>query len=385
MNDNAITIIKSIDGLPQIIAGYASVPIADKESQLIPLSTLDKAFKKFMQNDKTRNVMWQHSSLQMGEVLPELEVDGKIYKSGVDKKGLFVICKLRDDLDVVRDNLKLIGDGHIRAFSIHGRGFNAIPIMQNNRLIENIPRLEIDEITLCEKGINPEAKFEIMKSDSIDRLFFDSENKRIVIKGNQDDEISKAIEMMVINSSLNYPIEFRNDITNLIPIEMIFKMEEVNSMTNVKKQDEETPENEMQESKAGKGECKEDVAEDTRNTDLTAILKELTSAVGGLQELVTKMMTKMEKQDETPDEEPPVEGEEKQDETSDEEEPEPEPEPEKEIEDQDEGEEGDEKEDEEDSEDESPKKISLSELSKMSYENIHAIAESGDGKIELTL
>jgi len=40
-----------------------------------------------------------HTGIQVGEVVQSIrDSKGKLWKSGVDRKGLFVICKLRDDI-----------------------------------------------------------------------------------------------------------------------------------------------------------------------------------------------------------------------------------------------------------------------------------------------
>ena len=53
------------------IGGYASIELVDKQNDLITLEALNDAVKKFMQAPKYRNVMNNHSNVQVGEVVKE--------------------------------------------------------------------------------------------------------------------------------------------------------------------------------------------------------------------------------------------------------------------------------------------------------------------------
>ena len=78
---------KSIDVDPIVIGGPASVELVDREGHLITTNALTNAFKKFMDNSRTRNVMVIHSDVQVGWALPAyISKGGQIFKSGVDDK-----------------------------------------------------------------------------------------------------------------------------------------------------------------------------------------------------------------------------------------------------------------------------------------------------------
>ena len=49
-----------------MIGGYASIEIVDKQNDLITLKALNEAVKKYMENPKFRNVMTNHSNVQVG-------------------------------------------------------------------------------------------------------------------------------------------------------------------------------------------------------------------------------------------------------------------------------------------------------------------------------
>ena len=59
-----------------------------------------------------------------------------------------------------------IRKGSLRSFSIGGQALQKVK-KSHNELGEynEISKLELHEVTICEKGINPEAKFDILKQD----------------------------------------------------------------------------------------------------------------------------------------------------------------------------------------------------------------------------
>jgi len=158
------TILKS-DEL--MIGGYASIEIVDKQNDLITLKALEDAVKKYMENAKFRNVMTNHSNVQVGEVIDSYrDKTGKLWKSEVDDVGFFVVIKLRDDIEKAKEVGRGIRKGSLRSFSIGGQALQKVK--KSNEEVgdyNEISKLELHEVTICEKGINPEAKFDILKQE----------------------------------------------------------------------------------------------------------------------------------------------------------------------------------------------------------------------------
>ena len=160
-------LIKEDSGSDLYVAGYASVDMVDKQGDRIPTHALKKAFGKFMENKAYRNVQLAHSGIQVGEVVDSFsDSQGRVWKSEVDDHGLFVVCKIRSDIQKAREVQKQVRDGDLRAFSIGGQALFRVnkhtPEHGNHREITD---LELHEITLCKKGINPEASYTILKMD----------------------------------------------------------------------------------------------------------------------------------------------------------------------------------------------------------------------------
>ena len=165
MQTNDFHILKSQDDL--MIGGYASIEVVDKQNDLITIKALEDAVEKYMENAKFRNVMTNHSNVQVGEVVKSYrDKNGKVWKTEVDDVGFFVVIKLRDDIEKAKEINRGIRKGTLRSFSIGGQALRKVK-KQNSELGEysEISKLELHEVTICEKGINPEAKFDILKQE----------------------------------------------------------------------------------------------------------------------------------------------------------------------------------------------------------------------------
>ena len=165
-HSGSISIVKADNDL--VIAGYASVEMVDKQGDLITRSALKNAFDGFMKADGYRNVQLAHSNIQVGEVIPSYtDSNGRVWKSGVDDAGMFVVIQLRDDIEKAREVANEIRKGALRGFSIGGQAFKRMRKSdQQHGDYTEISKLELHEVTICEKGINPEATFRILKEDT---------------------------------------------------------------------------------------------------------------------------------------------------------------------------------------------------------------------------
>ncbi len=150
-----------------VIGGYASIEVVDKQNDLITLSALEEAVKKYMEVKKYRNVMSNHSNVQVGEVIEKYrDKHGMLHKTHVDDVGFYVVIKLRDDIEKAKEISRGIRKGTLRSFSIGGQALSKRKKTSKELGEYNeIDKLELHEVTICEKGINPEAKFDILKEE----------------------------------------------------------------------------------------------------------------------------------------------------------------------------------------------------------------------------
>ncbi|MDB4345527.1 HK97 family phage prohead protease [bacterium] len=203
----SISILKSSSDL--IIAGYASVEMVDKQGDLITRGALKDAFGNFMKAQSFRNVQLAHSNIQVGEVIKSYtDSDGRLWKSGVDDAGMFVVIQLRDDIEKAREVANEIRKGNLTGFSIGGQAFKRINKADaKHGDYTEISKLELHEVTICEKGINPEASFRILKEDTtmtneIDAL---GELSSVI------DRLSKQLDDMDKEEDLEKKVPFMDD------------------------------------------------------------------------------------------------------------------------------------------------------------------------------
>ena len=148
----------------RIICGYCSVAIIDREGHRISIEALKDAVSRFMKNPEYKNLNVFHSDITVGKILsawsdPET---GKVWETKVDDTGWFVVCELRDDIDIVDKVWEEILKGSIRSFSIAGSSKSKKEMYEGGQSFTSIESLDIAEVTLCEMGINQMSKFDIL-------------------------------------------------------------------------------------------------------------------------------------------------------------------------------------------------------------------------------
>ncbi len=156
--------------LPEmIVGGYASPQVVDKEKHLITKEAMQADLPRFLAHPHYRNVMVVHTNIQVGEVLPEWTHPGtgEVYKTKVDEVGLFAVVKIRTDPfrpAIVDQVIKDIDSGELAAFSISGDAPYESRKYQcaDGTCFWVINEIEHYEITLCQKGVNQDAKYAIL-------------------------------------------------------------------------------------------------------------------------------------------------------------------------------------------------------------------------------
>ena len=149
---------------PLVVGGPASVEMVDREGHFITMKAMRKAFINYMKSHRTRNIMVLHSDVQTGWALPAyINANGQIFKSGVDSKKFFLISELRDDNPIAKRTAEQIREGRIRSYSIAGSAINVEKAQINGAEANKVNELSLVEVTLCERGVNQGANFDILK------------------------------------------------------------------------------------------------------------------------------------------------------------------------------------------------------------------------------
>lgn len=152
-----------------VVGGYASPQVIDREKHLITKEAMAKDLPRFLAEPLFANAMILHSNVQVGQVLSEWNnpETGKTYKTEVDEIGLFCIIKIRTDKfrpKIIDKVVEDIEKGNLKAFSISGDA----PLDSREHTCTNgdcmwiIPAIEFYEFTICEEGVNSDAKLMIL-------------------------------------------------------------------------------------------------------------------------------------------------------------------------------------------------------------------------------
>ena len=150
---------------PLVVGGPASVELIDREGHMITTDALSRAFTRYMANFRTRNAMVLHSDVQVGWALPAyISSNGSIFRSGVDSKGLFFICEIRDDTKIAQRVIDQINDGKLKSYSIAGSATKTQNMQKGLMPYMQVDEMELAEVTVCEKGVNQGAGFDLLKS-----------------------------------------------------------------------------------------------------------------------------------------------------------------------------------------------------------------------------
>lgn len=167
ISSKVFTFLKSVDPSLFVIAGYASTSEIDREGDTITNSALKDSFSKFMSNVLYRNIQLRHSNTQIGIVLDNYrDLNGKLWESKVDNKGLFIVVSLRDDIKRARIAREEIKKKRLTAFSVGGEPLKFENTVKDGLPVREIQKLQLHEITICEVPVNPDAEFKLLKSQS---------------------------------------------------------------------------------------------------------------------------------------------------------------------------------------------------------------------------
>jgi hypothetical protein len=134
--DEADGLDEDEDVKPMVVGGPASVELVDREGQV-------------------------------GHALPAyISKSGAIFKSGVDDNGLFFISELRGDTRISKRVRDQIIKGGMSSYSIAGSATKSKDIKKSDGSnVLQVDDMELAEVTICEKGVNQGAHFELLKGD----------------------------------------------------------------------------------------------------------------------------------------------------------------------------------------------------------------------------
>ena len=149
---------KSVISNNRIIAGYASVIEVDNEKQMIPKEALEDGIKSLLEDSDYSNLMLTHQNIQIGKILSEYDN----LTTHVDDNGLFIICQVRQDLEIADIIWESIIDGNINGLSIAGEILMSHIECDDSQCVKVIDKINIFEVSICTKPVNIKSGFIIV-------------------------------------------------------------------------------------------------------------------------------------------------------------------------------------------------------------------------------
>ena len=172
---------KSIDDDGQrIIAGYASVIEVDTRKDLVPQKVLEDGIQTLLSDYQYANIQLSHKNIPIGKIIPSY----KDLSTHVDEHGLYIVAKIRNDLEIANIVWNAIENGEVNGFSIASEIILSHRECNENECYRVIDKLHIFEVSICTKPVNTKSGFIIVaKGECEECSFVDvSDNLNIEVK-----------------------------------------------------------------------------------------------------------------------------------------------------------------------------------------------------------
>lgn len=144
-----------------IIAGYGSVDMIDKVGDEIPLNALNDALKRFLLQKKALNLMLEHSSTQIGFILPKW----KGLETKVDERGLFLVAEIRRDIETAKEIWEKINSKGLNSFSVKVEVLKQPKKVckENGECWNILEQINLIEISVVKNPANEKSIFSVVK------------------------------------------------------------------------------------------------------------------------------------------------------------------------------------------------------------------------------
>ena len=156
-------------GDERYIAGYANVAdIVDAQNEVVSIPVLQKAWDKWKSNPSYCILSLEHSNIPiaMVEFDEVIDSEGNVHKSGVDNIGLYLVAKLRSDINAANATWEAIKSGVERGFSIAGEHLVPPKIVCDQKECHSVPQdIELHEVGIVGSPANKASYFSVLKSD----------------------------------------------------------------------------------------------------------------------------------------------------------------------------------------------------------------------------
>jgi HK97 family phage prohead protease len=159
--------------------------------------------------------MLSHQNIQIGKILKSW---GKL-TTHVDDKGLYLVCKIREDIEVANELWEQILKGKVNGFSI-GCELLTDPrtVCDSNGCVDVIDKINILEVSVCNFPVNKLSGFTIISKS-------DSNSKDVCKSCNIFNQVDKMVEETKIETKEEPKVEVKDETKELSVEERLEVME----------------------------------------------------------------------------------------------------------------------------------------------------------------
>ena len=159
-----------------LIYGPASVEVLDSQGDIIKIDAIREALPKLL---KRARLTVDHKDQIVGEIIESYTKADSTYKTEVrkptpdelnkfsqltdDKEALFVLGRIWNDTRYCGEIRNAIMSGKYKSYSISGNVVEARPCTKDEFCDRLVSKLDLSAVTICQKGANPAAQFDILK------------------------------------------------------------------------------------------------------------------------------------------------------------------------------------------------------------------------------
>ena len=144
------------------IYGDASVVMVDSEQDKITEKALQNGLPPLLRRARLSLV---HTDILVGAILPKLNHKGHTYRTTVSNGALTLVGDIWSDMRICREVRKGILSGKYRSLSISGEAIETKAICDGDGCWNEIGKIELSAVAICEEGMNQGAKFTLLKAE----------------------------------------------------------------------------------------------------------------------------------------------------------------------------------------------------------------------------
>jgi hypothetical protein len=152
------------------IYGDASVEMVDGEGDIITMEALAYGLPQLLRRARISFAIpgMGHTDILVGEIIDEVTIRGTTYRTAIEGNSLKFVGDVWKDSHACMEVRQGILDGRYNSLSISGEALSREQWCDNNGCYTTIRQMDLSAVAICEEGMNPAAKFTLLKAEGSD-------------------------------------------------------------------------------------------------------------------------------------------------------------------------------------------------------------------------